>query len=576
MNTKRNKPKSAKLSSFSTKSGRSSTPANPGFWASKSTRETVESIVVAFILAFLFRTFEAEAFVIPTGSMAPTLMGRHKDVFCWQCGNNYRASASDENADNRYGPKAIVQCRCPMCGYVMDCHAKSERNRHRRKERTYNGDRILVSKFSYQIGDPERWDVIVFKYPGNAKMNYIKRLVGLPNEVIHIEHGDVFFADNQNGEAVSEFRIARKSPHKLLAMLQLVHDNQYCPGSLLAAGWPTRWQKSDGGESSGTGWTEEQLPDKRQSTRSRQKWNFQGGEAGTPAWIRYGAYSPRDPDYDLWNRIERGTLQGRIPTERVRPQYVFDHYEYNESNTQFGDRAARPIHWVGDLALEAELEVEQAAGNVSLELIEGGHRFRCQFDLSTGQARLSINDGEISFVNEAGEVDGTERIASTSVQGRGSYRVMLSNCDDQLLLWVNGKVVSFDDETAYAPLDNHDPQEEDRWPAGIGAQNTSLTVKALRVYRDVYYVSVNMTNRVSPLRDTPGGVTFAMADDEFFVLGDNSPASQDSRLWRKSESDPHWVDRDLLIGKALFIYWPHSRADIFPFCPNIPRMGFVR
>ena len=33
-------------------------------------RETVESIVVAFILAFLFRTFEAEAFVIPTGSMA--------------------------------------------------------------------------------------------------------------------------------------------------------------------------------------------------------------------------------------------------------------------------------------------------------------------------------------------------------------------------------------------------------------------------------------------------------------------------------------------------------------------------
>ena len=38
-------------------------------------RETIESIVVALVLAFLFRTFEAEAFVIPTGSMAPTLMG---------------------------------------------------------------------------------------------------------------------------------------------------------------------------------------------------------------------------------------------------------------------------------------------------------------------------------------------------------------------------------------------------------------------------------------------------------------------------------------------------------------------
>ena len=42
-------------------------------------RETIESVVIAFVLAFLFRTFEAEAFVIPTGSMAPTLMGRHKD-----------------------------------------------------------------------------------------------------------------------------------------------------------------------------------------------------------------------------------------------------------------------------------------------------------------------------------------------------------------------------------------------------------------------------------------------------------------------------------------------------------------
>src|SRR5438067_1059753 len=40
-------------------------------------RETIESIVVAFVLAFLFRTFEAEAFVIPTGSMAPTLYGQH-------------------------------------------------------------------------------------------------------------------------------------------------------------------------------------------------------------------------------------------------------------------------------------------------------------------------------------------------------------------------------------------------------------------------------------------------------------------------------------------------------------------
>ena len=47
---------------------------------SEGFRDTVEQIVVAFILALLVRGFSAEAFVIPTGSMAPTLMGRHKEI----------------------------------------------------------------------------------------------------------------------------------------------------------------------------------------------------------------------------------------------------------------------------------------------------------------------------------------------------------------------------------------------------------------------------------------------------------------------------------------------------------------
>src|SRR5690606_31230061 len=62
-------------------------------------RETIESIVVAFVLAFLFRTFEAEAFVIPTGSMSPSLLGQHKDVECPECGFRYRTTASSEGED---------------------------------------------------------------------------------------------------------------------------------------------------------------------------------------------------------------------------------------------------------------------------------------------------------------------------------------------------------------------------------------------------------------------------------------------------------------------------------------------
>jgi hypothetical protein len=79
--------------------GKQTAPAPPNH----ATRETIESIVIAFVLAFLFRTFEAEAFVIPTGSMAPTLMGKHKDVDCLKCGHRYRVTASEEGdeADQR-------------------------------------------------------------------------------------------------------------------------------------------------------------------------------------------------------------------------------------------------------------------------------------------------------------------------------------------------------------------------------------------------------------------------------------------------------------------------------------------
>ena len=61
----------------------------------KSKRESVESFVVVFV-TFLIWSLEAEGFVIPTGSMAPTLMGRHKEVVCPQCGYTYTVNAGGE------------------------------------------------------------------------------------------------------------------------------------------------------------------------------------------------------------------------------------------------------------------------------------------------------------------------------------------------------------------------------------------------------------------------------------------------------------------------------------------------
>ena len=79
-------------------------------------------------------------------------------------------------------------------------------------------------------------------------------------------------------------------------------------------------------------------------------------------------------------------------------------------------------------------------------------------------------------------------------------------------------------------------------------------------------------------------IEFHIGADEFFVLGDNSPESKDGRIWtlRPGTVAPtHFVPRELLIGKAIWIYWPHSWDHVpgtgipFPFFPNFGDMGTV-
>ena len=173
-------------------------------------RETIESIVVAFVLAFLFRTFEAEAFVIPTGSMAPTLYGQHRDVHCAKCGTRFAVGVSSPPATDAEVRDGVIipgyrshYAICPNanCRYANDVLV----------DEMFAGDRILVNKFPYEFKDPERWDVVVFKFPEQARTNYIKRLAGLPGEEVKLEGGNVWVRPLGSSE---KYSIARKTPEK--------------------------------------------------------------------------------------------------------------------------------------------------------------------------------------------------------------------------------------------------------------------------------------------------------------------------------------------------------------------------
>ncbi len=112
-------------------------------------REYVEAIIVALLLAFFIRTFVVQAFKIPSGSMIPTLL---------------------------------------------------------------IGDHILVNKFGYgvknplngdvwvAVGGPQRHDVIVFQYPQNPSLDFIKRVVGVAGDRIEIVQKKVLV----NGEPCIE------------------------------------------------------------------------------------------------------------------------------------------------------------------------------------------------------------------------------------------------------------------------------------------------------------------------------------------------------------------------------------
>jgi len=112
------------------------------------------------------------------------------------------------------------------------------------------GDFILVNKFSYglrlpvlgtkvvAIDDPQRGDVMVFKYPEDGKTNYIKRVVGLPGDILKYENKQLWV----NGELVSEKLIANLPGQKLFEeklgnVTHKIYEHKRRPNLGAEGGW---------------------------------------------------------------------------------------------------------------------------------------------------------------------------------------------------------------------------------------------------------------------------------------------------------------------------------------------------
>jgi hypothetical protein len=91
-----------------------------------SFREIVETIVFVIVLVLMLKTFVAEAFVIPTGSMATTLLGYHRNVTCPSCGYTFPVNISAEVDPQNRIPETITGCTCPNCRLHISFDLKNQ------------------------------------------------------------------------------------------------------------------------------------------------------------------------------------------------------------------------------------------------------------------------------------------------------------------------------------------------------------------------------------------------------------------------------------------------------------------
>jgi signal peptidase I len=571
------------------------------------TRETVEHIVIAFVLAFVFKTFQAEAYVIPTGSMAPTLYGRHKEVVCPQCNFHYTIGASQE-VDQESGLllHRISSAICTNCRYHLDKNVKTAP--------VFNGDRILVNK---QVRDYRRFHVIVFKNPEEPHINYIKRLIGLPNETLRIRRGDIYTRE----KGAETWQIQRKQELDRQKDIQLtVYDDRFPAEALVKAGGGERWAPCEYAAVTDTpSVPDRELPSPAEWQVTENAWQPDSESRSYRVtvdddeahWLRYRNLVPSP---DEWAIVDRGQQLARP----VQPSLILDFCGFNEAWEDYSDSryisprspVDRGLYWVPDLTLSASVTVESvtAESRLTFELTESDRIYQCEFIPMTGAVEIYLklhSDPTRTLLTQT----------QTELQGAGTWSVSFANVDQRLCLWIDGAPVELGQTCTFDNLMRHGPTNADLTPAGIAATRIQATVSELLLQRDLYYR--NDTIYYRPSSDAAGQLTAAkgfghprdfqevpegrhrdlkerarfpeiysdlysqlvaaqnekygnfsdyeLASDEYLMCGDNSPASKDSRLFdyesrmkRGLTSHRHAVRKEDLIGEALWIFWPHA------------------
>jgi len=322
----------------------------------------------------------------------------------------------------------------------------------------------------------------------------------------------------RDGDVYIDGKIQRKTFPLQRAMAIPVHDTNFQPSREPAP--PPRWQ-GQGADS---------------------RWGSAGAEFAHPLdddkqeidWL----------EYRHWRRVAQGDDAEKA---KVLETPVTDLCGYNQTRP----RREEEISPVTDLMLSLKLIDWSGKGRLIIRASDGSEEFQVEIDPS----------------NESWEVlqnGGPEPSASGKLPRRKEdLAITVSLFDQQFMLALRGRPVI---GWPYVPSRPRQPTSR---PLAIGTQGLEVKIGDLRVYRDVYYTH--------PLGMGPlWGVNkpAELAEDEYFVLGDNSPISEDSRTWARAA-----IPAKLLVGKPLVVHFPcrliHWGESVFQV-PDPGRIRYIR